>query len=92
VVEAAHRLGISLITSASLLQGRLTSDLPESFREKFSDALPTQAQQAIQFARSTPGITTALIGMSKAERVIENMAVAKVKPFSPAEYFSFFGS
>jgi hypothetical protein len=30
--------------------------------------------------------------MSKAERVIENMAVAKVKPFSPAEYFSFFGS
>ena len=92
VVEAAHRLGISLITSASLLQGRLTRDLPESFREKFSDALPTQAQQAIQFARSTPGITTALIGMSKAERVIENMAVAKVKPFSPAEYFSFFGS
>jgi aryl-alcohol dehydrogenase-like predicted oxidoreductase len=28
---------------------------------------------AIEFVRSTPGITTALIGMSKVERVEENL-------------------
>jgi aryl-alcohol dehydrogenase-like predicted oxidoreductase len=91
LVEAAHALGISVISSATLMQGRLTKDLPEKFLEKFSDSLPTQAQRAIQFARSTPGITTSLIGMSKAERVAENMAVSKVKPFSEAEYYSFYG-
>ena len=92
VVEAAHALGISVITPASLLQGRLTRDLPERFLKKFSNALPTQAQRALPFARSTAGITTALMGRNKAERVIENMAVAKGKPFSPAEYSSFCGS
>ncbi len=91
VVEAAHALGLSVIGSATLMQGRLTKDLPEKFLEKFTDTLPTQAQRAIQFARSTPGITTALIGMSKAERVAENMVVGKVKPFSEAEYYSFYG-
>lgn len=92
VVEAAHALGISVIPSASLLRGRLRRDLPGRFLERFSDALPTQAQRAIPFARSTPGITMALMGMNKAERVIETMAVAKGKPFSPAAYSSFFGS
>jgi aryl-alcohol dehydrogenase-like predicted oxidoreductase len=91
VVEAAHALGLSVISSATLMQGRLTKELPEKFLEKFGDSLPTQAQRAIQFARSTPGITTALIGMSKAERVSENMAVSKVKPFSESEYYSFYG-
>jgi aryl-alcohol dehydrogenase-like predicted oxidoreductase len=91
IVEAAHELGITVISSATLMQGRLTRDLPEAFLEKFSDSLPTQAQRAIQFARSTPGITTALIGMSKAERVAENLVVGKVKPFSAAEYYSFYG-
>jgi len=91
VVEAAHALGLNVIGSATLMQGRLTKDLPEKFLEKFTDTLPTQAQRAIQFARSTPGITTALIGMSKAERVAENMVVGKVKPFSEAEYYSFYG-
>ena len=91
VLEAAHGLGISVIGSATLMQGRLTKDLPEKFVEKFTESLPTQAQRAIQFARSTPGITTSLIGMSKASRVAENMAVGKVMPFSEAEYYSFYG-
>lgn len=91
LLQAADALGISVIGSASLLQGRLTKDLPEKFLEKFTDKLPTQAQRAIQFARSTPGLTTSLIGMSKAERVAENMAVGKVKPFSDVEYYSFYG-
>ena len=90
LVEAADGFGITVIGSATLLQGRLASGLPEEFLSKFSDTLPTQAQRAIQFARSTPGLTTSLIGMSKAVRVSENMEVAKVKPFTPTEFYSFF--
>ena len=56
VVDEAERLGITVITSASLLQGRIP---PET---------------AIEFVRSTPGITTALIGMSRVEHVEENLA------------------
>jgi aryl-alcohol dehydrogenase-like predicted oxidoreductase len=56
VVEAAKRLGVTVVASASLLQGRIPP------------------QDAIQFANDTPGITTALIGMSKVEHVEENLA------------------
>jgi len=56
VIEEAQRLGVSVVTSASLLQGRIPP------------------QMAIEFVRSTPGITTALIGMSRVEHVEENLA------------------
>ena len=55
VVEAAQRLGVAVVTSATLLQGRI------------------DPQAAIQFAHSHPGITTALIGMSRVEHVEENL-------------------
>ena len=90
LVEAADAFGITVIGSATLLQGRFASGLPEDFPNKFSDLLPTQAQRTIQFARSTPGITTSLIGMSKPERVSENMKVAAITPFTDTEYYSFF--
>jgi len=56
VIEEAQQLGVSVVTSASLLQGRIPP------------------QTAIEFVRSTPGITTALIGMSRVEHVEENLA------------------
>ena len=55
VVEAAKRLGVTVVASASLLQGRIPP------------------ADAIQFANDTPGITTALIGMSRVEHVEENL-------------------
>ena len=56
VVDEAQKLGVTVVTSASLLQGRIP---PE---------------RAMEFVRSTPGITTALIGMSRVEHVEENLA------------------
>ena len=56
VIEEAQRLGVSVVTSASLLQGRIPP------------------QVAIEFVRTTPGITTALIGMSRVEHVEQNLA------------------
>jgi len=55
VVDAATRLGVTVVASASLLQGRI------------------EPRAAIQFVRSAPGITTALIGMSHVEHVEENL-------------------
>jgi aryl-alcohol dehydrogenase-like predicted oxidoreductase len=56
VVDAAKRLGVTVVASASLMQGRIPP------------------AEAIQFASETPGITTALIGMSKVEHVEQNLA------------------
>ena len=56
VVEAAMRLGVTVVASASLLQGRI------------------DPKAAIQFVGSAPGITTALIGMSRVEHVQENLS------------------
>src|SRR5215470_17296882 len=71
-LEAATRLGITVMCSASMLQARLSQGLPTFIAEAFK-GLSTDAQRAIQFVRSTPGVTTALIGMSQRSHVEENM-------------------
>ncbi|MBI3330901.1 MAG: hypothetical protein HYZ96_02170 [Candidatus Omnitrophica bacterium] len=38
----------------------------------------TDAQRAIQFARSTPGITTALTGMKRTAHVEDNLMLARL--------------
>jgi aryl-alcohol dehydrogenase-like predicted oxidoreductase len=85
VLRIAQRSGITVVASASLLQARLTRDLPEAIGELIP-GLATDAQRAIQFTRSTPGITVALVGMSKAGHVAENMGVATVPPLTADEY------
>ncbi len=82
-VEAAQKLGITVVASASLLQSQLAHDLPEPLQAVFK-ALETDAQRALQFVRSTPGITTALVGMSQARHVEENIRTA-LHPPMPAE-------
>ena len=48
------------------------------------------AQRAIQFTRSTPGISVALVGMGRREHVIENLGVAKVPPAALEDYLRFY--
>ena len=55
VFDEAQRFGVTVVASASLMQGRIPP------------------QRAIEFVRSQPGITTALIGMSRVEHVEENL-------------------
>jgi aryl-alcohol dehydrogenase-like predicted oxidoreductase len=42
----------------------------------------SDAQRALQFVRSTPGIGTALVGMKSVAHVDENAAVAAVPPMA----------
>jgi len=91
LLMAADRLGITVMCSASMLQAKLSQNLPP-FVETSLKGLTTDAQRAIQFVRSTPGVTTALVGMSQRSHVDENMAVAAV-PIAPVdEFFSMFSS
>src|SRR5512146_2833266 len=71
-VEAAAALGLAVMTSATLMQSRLTSNLPAAIAETFP-ALAKDAQRAIAFVRALPGVTTALVGMKRAEHVDENL-------------------
>ncbi|MDX6694164.1 MAG: hypothetical protein QOF02_1767 [Blastocatellia bacterium] len=85
VLEAAGALGITVVASASILQGKVAHDLSEEIREPLG-SLSTDAQTAIQFVRSTPGITTALVGMSRRLHVEENLQLARVAPALPEDY------
>jgi aryl-alcohol dehydrogenase-like predicted oxidoreductase len=91
VLEAAQALGLTVLCSASVLQGQLAHNLPDIIHETFH-GLNTDAQRALQFVRSTPGVTTALVGMKQTVHVDENLEIAKVPPASWEQYSRLFQS
>ena len=76
VVEAAAELELSVVSSASLMQGRLASGLSEAVRAHFPE-LETDAQRALAFVRTIPGVTTALVGMKQLAHLDENLDAAR---------------
>lgn len=86
ILEATQALGITVTCSASVLQGQLTRNLPSIISDTFQ-GLETDGQRALQFVRSTPGVTTALVGMKQLEHVEENLRTARVSP-APWEQYS----
>jgi aryl-alcohol dehydrogenase-like predicted oxidoreductase len=89
MVQAARALGITLISSASLLQGQLTKKLPPYVGATLG--LSNNAALALQFARSAPGIATALAGMSRAEHVNANLSLVRVEPAHRDQFLKLFG-
>jgi aryl-alcohol dehydrogenase-like predicted oxidoreductase len=87
-MEAASELDITLIASASLLQGQVAKNLPGFVAEAFG--LANDAERALQFVRSSPGITTALVGMSRAEHVKANARLVGVAPATADEFTKLF--
>jgi aryl-alcohol dehydrogenase-like predicted oxidoreductase len=90
-LEAGAALGVTVVSSASILQGRVAQGLPKDLRESLG-SLPTDAQTAIQFVRSAPGISTALVGMSRIEHVEENLKLINVEPLKPKEFMKLFST
>ena len=84
-LDAAGKLGIYTMASAPMYQGRLAQNLPPVVAD-FLPGLATDAQRALQFVRSTPGIGTALVGMKSLGHVEENAGVAASPPV-PWEQF-----
>lgn len=85
LLSAAAALGITVMASASILQGRMARGLPEEIKEPLG-SLASDALTGIQFVRSTPGVTTALVGMSQRKHVEENLQLLRVEP-AGAEQF-----
>jgi aryl-alcohol dehydrogenase-like predicted oxidoreductase len=68
-VDAARKLGVHFASSGSIAQGELAHDLPK----------------AIRWVRSVPGLTTALVGMSKKAHVEENLSAARQPKLTAAQ-------
>lgn len=91
LLAAAQALGIAVMCSASVLQGQLTRNLPAIIGETF-DGMDTDGQRALQFVRSTPGVTTALVGMKQLAHVDENLQTARIAPAPWEQYSKLFQS
>jgi len=88
MMEAAAELGITLVASASLLQGQVAQNLPGFVADALG--LENDRERALQFARSSPGIATALVGMSRAAHVEANARLVGVKPAGIEEFSRLF--
>lgn len=88
-LQVARARGLSVFASASLLQGQLSRGIPGEVQTGLPN-LKTDSQRAIQFVRSTPGITCALVGMSRLEHVEENLATAMVAPLALEQFRQIF--
>ncbi|MGH7151410.1 MAG: hypothetical protein ACREIU_11970, partial [Planctomycetota bacterium] len=82
VLEAARKLGLAVLASAPFAQGKLARWTPDWTVEAFP-GLKTPAQRALHFVRSTPGVTTALAGMSRVSHAEENLAISTTSPLAP---------
>lgn len=86
--SAAAELGIAVMGSATLYQGRLAHGLPGIISKTLG--MKTDSGNAIQFARSAPGLTTALVGMGHREHVTENLKPAQTPPAEPTVWSQLF--
>jgi aryl-alcohol dehydrogenase-like predicted oxidoreductase len=88
MVAAASKMGATLMASAAMLQGKLSRGLPAFVTSALG--MKSDAERAMQFVRSTPGITTALVGMSSVEHVRANLSIVGVEPASQEQFSRLF--
>jgi aryl-alcohol dehydrogenase-like predicted oxidoreductase len=88
MVGVASKLGITLVASAAMLQGQLSRGLPPFVANALG--MKSDAERALQFVRSTPGVATALVGMSRLEHVHANLALIAVPPASQEQFSRLF--
>ncbi len=86
VLEVAHKLGLSVISSSSIRQTKAIGKIPVPLQGVLEQFNLTATQQALQFTRSCPHLLTALVGMKTPAHVEENLALTRIKPLA-AKYF-----
>ena len=88
LLSTAAQLGIAVVGSATLQQGQLSHGLPEFVGSVLG--LSGDAENAIQFSRSAPGMTTSLVGMGHKERIAANLKPALAPPTPIEEWNKLF--
>jgi len=89
VLSTLRGTGTAVLASAPLVQGRALGRLPDVVDEVFP-GLASDAQRCLQFVRSTPEVTSAVVGMRDPDHVDENLAVATHAPAAPEDIESLF--
>jgi aryl-alcohol dehydrogenase-like predicted oxidoreductase len=86
----AHEQGLDVFTSASIGQGDLARGeaIPAAVDAELAGDTP--AQRGLNFARSAPGVTAALVGSSSADHVAENVAAGTFEPLGARAFDAVF--
>ncbi|WP_247007739.1 aldo/keto reductase [Halorientalis litorea] len=84
----ANDAGLDVFTSASLMQGQLTEEMPGDVEARLDG--DTRAQRALNFARSAPGVTSSLVGMGSPEHVAENVDAGTFEPLGAGAFDAVF--
>ena len=84
----AQAAGVDVVASATLAQGSLAASIPPEIDAELAGDTP--AQRAINFARSAPGVTAALVGTSSPEHVAENVASGTFEPLGARAFDAVF--
>jgi len=86
-LQAAHQLKVYVMTSHALGKGRFAAEDPLAAGVA---GLANPAQRALQFARSTPGVGSALAGLSAPAHLDDVLAVARAAPMGKQDYAGLF--
>ncbi|MEL4895230.1 aldo/keto reductase [Crocosphaera sp. Alani8] len=87
ILEAASRLNIFPVASNSIDRQRLNKKVPKHIFSDFDNNLKTDYQRKLQYTRSTPHLSSALVGMTKMEHVRENLALKKISSIEKKKFF-----
>ncbi len=88
-LQAAHQLEVFMMSSHTLLKGHLAAQSVDVVTDRLAE-VPNAAQRALQFNRSTPGLGTALVGISTPEHLDDLLAVAALPPLERAQYLGMY--
>ena len=88
-IQAAFQLKVYAMASHTLAKGRLAGHCEDAVRRALAQ-FANDAQRALQFNRSTPGLGTSLVGISTAAHLDDLLAVARAAPMAQADYLKLY--
>lgn len=88
-IQAAFQLKLTVMASHSLGKGLLAREEMPALRAAMPE-LANAAQRALQFVRSTPGVGTALVGLSDPAHLADLLAVAQNLPLPKERYLAMY--
>ncbi|ARU31888.1 oxidoreductase [Sulfuriferula sp. AH1] len=88
-IQAAHQLGVYLMASHTMFKGHLATQAMDAVIQTMP-MLKNDAQRAIQFNRSTPGVGTTLVGISTPVHLQDALAVAHIAPLEKTAYLQMY--
>ena len=87
-LEACSELNIYTYISASIYQGNVLGKVPQKLKDFFGS--DKDVLVALSFVLHTPGVGTALVGMSKVEHLDENVKVKELPKLDRSKFLELF--